>query len=262
MIEDIYTCKKKDDSLVSIIMPMYNAEKYVRESILSVQGQTYTNWELIVIDDGSTDKSSYIVTTIAANDKRIKMIRQLQNSGIALARNAGMREAKGRYLAFLDSDDWWVNTKLARKISLMDQRGCAIVGTGCGIMSDDGTRHKSWRTVPESVDYENLLKGNVMPTSSILIDVSKTGTFQMTNMKHEDYATWLRLMRTQNITAYGINEPLEYYRKTKGSASSNKFLALNWTWKIYRESEGFGRLKSLGCMVIFVSKTMSKYIGL
>ncbi len=248
-----------DNDLVSIIMPMYNSELYIEEAIRSVQKQDYPKWELLVVNDGSTDSSPEIVTKMVRQDNRIILINK-PNGGIASARNMGIEKAKGRYLAFLDSDDKWNCGKIGRQIKLMEKQNVVFCYTGTGFMEEDGTPLKKSWPVPKVVDYEKLLKANVIPCSSVLIDRKKLKPFKMPHQGHEDYATWLSILRDNGIKAIGISEPLFIYRKSNKGASGKKVKTLRWTWHVYHDSQHFGWWMSTFCFIRFEILTLYKYL--
>lgn len=273
MEKELVTNREYETGLVSIIMPMYNAGRFVREAIESVQQQDYTNWELLVVNDGSSDNGPEIVTEMVENDARIILINK-ENGGIASARNAGIKAARGQYVAFLDSDDKWLPGKLSKQIELLKFKGDENVTVGgkkansqakfcfgaTAFMLEDGTPLDKWWPVPAVVDYTKLLHANVIPCSSVLIDRVDLATFSMPTQGHEDYATWLTILRDNGINAYGINEPLFVYRKSSTGASSSKFKTLSWTWHVYHDSQGFGWLRSTWCFFRFEFLTVLKYL--
>lgn len=256
--EKIKICNIENEK-ISIIMPMFNSEKYIIDAIKSVINQKYIDWELIVINDGSRDKSREIVQKFMIKDSRIKLVDMKINQGIACARNIGIEKAEGRYLAFLDSDDIWNKSKLDKQIKII-KKGQSFVFSGCEIVEDNGKPANIYRKVPKYVSYKKLLKGNVIPTSSVLLDRNFILPFKMPRMNHEDYATWLKLLKDNDVKAYGINEPLVSYRKSENSISKNKIKALNWTWHVYRDSEKFGNVKSVYCLFRFILNTSKKYL--
>lgn len=231
-----------EEKLVSVITPLYNAKAYIEKTIASVQAQTYGNWEMIVIDDGSTDGSAELVKKCMEKDERIHLVSQ-KNSGVAAARNHGMKVAKGRYLAFLDSDDLWKPEKLSRQLAFMEEKDCGFCYSGCDVIDETGKPTGQVRKVPEYLTYQKYLWGNVVPCLTVLVDRTRTGDFEMPAMGHEDYATWLTVVRKLG-EAYGINEPLASYRINRGSVSSNKLRAMRWTWHIYRDSQKLPVYKS------------------
>lgn len=247
------------DGLVSIVMPLYNGEKFVAEAINSVRTQDYENWELLVVNDGSKDNGPDLVTLISKEDSRVKLINK-DNGGVASARNVGIKAATGQYIAFLDSDDKWNDGKLTKQLNCLNLKNGKFCFTGTAFMDEDGNSLDKYWKVPEVVDYKKLLRANVIPCSSVLIDRTGLKSFLMPKLRHEDYATWLSLLRDNNIKAYGINEPLFTYRRSSNSVSSNKLATLSWTWHVYYDSQGFGWLKSTFCFIRFEALTLMKYL--
>ncbi len=245
--------------LVSIITPMYNAEKNIKETILSVQKQEYQQWEMIIVNDASTDNSKQIVEKFEKRDARIKLISLDKNSGIANARNMGIQMANGKYIAFLDSDDLWTDNKLSIQLEYMKNNDYEFTFTGSTYIDEFGNILSQYRKVPLKVTYKKLLKCNVIQCSSVIIDREKITDLKMPNLKHEDFATWLNILRS-GYKAYGVDKKLLLYRKSNSSVSSNKVKTLKWTWNIYRKSQGFNILKSLFYWCCFVYRTSLKYI--
>lgn len=243
--------------LVSIITPMYNAERYIEQTIESVQKQTYPNWEMIVMDDLSDDGCAEIVQELARVDARIKYFCVDEKSGVAKARNAAMQQASGQYLAFLDSDDLWRKDKLERQLTLMQEKNCAFVYGGCDVIDENGKPQNKVRHVPEHITYQEFLWGNVIPCLTVLIDREKTGDFRMPVMGHEDYATWLTLMRGVG-EAYGIDEVLGSYRVNRNSVSGNKLRTIRWTWNIYRKNQKLPVHKSFLYLMGHLMQAMRK----
>lgn len=251
--------KKNNCPLVSIIMPAYNAEKYISHSIDSVIKQTYRNWELIIIDDCSKDTTSKICKKYAERDSRIKVISLTKNGGIANARNRGITESNGEYIAFLDSDDMWKEEKLEKQIKFMETNDIAFSCTSYELIDSEGNSLNKVIKVPKSVGFKELLKVNSVGCLTVLINKNKIEPFLMPQLKHEDYATWLNIVKINNIKVFGLNENLALYRKTKGSTSSNKLKALTWTWKVYHQFLGFNFIKSTYHLFIFIIYTLKKY---
>jgi len=243
--------------LVSVIMPCYNMEKYVGNSIASIQAQTYANWELLVVDDGSKDRSREILSRMASEDPRIKPIFLEQNRGITNARNTGLDHSSGRYIAFLDSDDLWEPEKLHKHIEFMATNDVAFTYSAYHRIKEDGT-YINLKSVPPQLNYRKLLKKNEIGCLSVVIDKSKTGPVHMPNLKHEDYATWLNVLRDTGFTAYGLQEPLAKYLVREGSVSRNKWRSMTWVYRIYRKQENFSQVKSLFYLIRwFLLSTMS-----
>ena len=230
--------------LVSIITPMYNAQKYIEKTIQSVQEQTFLNWEMIVMDDCSTDESAKIVKCMAEKDSRIRYFCNEINVGVAETRNHAMEAANGQYFAFLDSDDLWVPDKLERQLALLEEKCCAFTYAGCDVIDENGNAIQKVRHVPEYITYKKLLWGNVIPCLTVLIDREKTPPFQMPKIGHEDYATWLTVFKDIG-EGYGIDEVLGHYRVNRNSVSGNKLRTIKWTWNIYRNNQGINPVKSV-----------------
>lgn len=252
--------KVKKDPLVSVVMPMYNAEAYLDQSVNSVINQTYTNWELIIVNDCSTDGSLEKAQGFAEKDRRIRILNNEKNSGVAKTRNRGIDEAKGEYIAFLDSDDFWRSDKLELQMNLIKKNDYSFVyGALCFWKDGDGFLDY-WRKVPTKADYHYLLKANIIPSSTVIVDATMIKDVKMPLVNHEDYGAWLNVLRKYGITAYGINQPLAAYRVNE-SVSSNKFRTLKWTWNIYNKTQGFNPIASSFCFTRFELRTIYKYIS-
>lgn len=246
-----------EEGLVSVVTPMYNAEKFIAKTIESVQAQTYQNWELVIVDDVSTDGSAEIVMEYAKGDSRIRYLRSESNGGVSKARNTSLEAAAGQYAAFLDSDDLWTPDKLEKQLAFMEKQGAAFCYGACRVIDQEGKPAGKTRYVPSSRSYQELLKGNVIPCLTVVIDRKQVNNIQMPDMPHEDYGAWLDILRT-GITAYGLNQVLGEYRISNGSVSGNKLAAAKWTWDIYRRQQGLGLLKSCRCFGHYVIGAVRK----
>lgn len=225
---------KNQKDLVSIVMPAYNCEKYIGEAISSVIDQTYKDWELLVIDDGSRDNTVHIVDELARNDSRIRLCRNENNQGVSAARNRGISLANGDWIAFLDSDDRWDQTKLEKQMRHALETSAAFVFTGSSFINEEGASYPGIFEVPPQVTYQKLRHHNVISCSSVLIRKRFFETIQMERDDlHEDYAVWLRVLQ-KGVTAHGINEPLLIYRLSRNSKSGNKIKTLKMTYKVFR----------------------------
>lgn len=244
------------DGMVSVITPMYNAQKWIEETIRSVQSQTYSHWEMIIVDDCSSDDSPEIVKRLQKQDSRIRYYRNEANSGVALTRNRAIAYAKGRYVAFLDSDDQWYPTKLERQIGRMEKEQIAFCYSACDVIDESGKRVNT-RYVPKKADYRELLKGNAIPCLTVVLDRKQIPEISMPQMPHEDYAAWLKITGS-GITAYGVNEALAGYREAGSSVSSDKFRAMGWTWAIYRQFLGLSFPKACCCFFFYVMNALKK----
>ena len=220
---------------VSVVMPVYNAEATLRRSVASVLAQTHRDVELVAIDDGSRDASPQILEAYARTDPRVTVIRQ-GNSGVAAARNTGIRAATGTHMAFLDSDDWWHPLKLERQLAHMDATG-ARIAYACYQRVDDRGEVLSTVHPPGRVDHAAMLRSNRIGNLTGLYDrVLGDATFQ--RIGHEDYAFWLEMVRRAGYAVRVGSEPLAWYLVRGGSLSSDKAKAARWQWNIYRNVVG------------------------
>lgn len=244
--------------LVSIIMPCYNASNFIRQSIDSVLKQSFTDWELLVIDDVSSDDSCEIVASYATKDKRINLLRMDNNGGAANARNKGIGCANGRYIAFLDSDDIWLPNKLQRQIDFMADKQVALCYSAYRIIDEEGKEKSVYRLPKTKVDYTTLLSGSVIGNLTAVYDSHQLGKVYMHQVGHEDYVLWLEILKRIDY-ALGIDEILAEYRVQSTSLSGNKIRAAQWQWRIYRDIEKLGRLRSLYLFVQYAFKGFIKY---
>ena len=247
------------NNLVSIITPVYNASRFIDETIKSVQAQTYKEWEMILVDDCSTDNSYDIIKKYSKDDERIKYIKLEKNSGAAVARNTAIANSKGRYIAFLDSDDIWYEDKLEKQINFMKDKNIGFSFTSYELMSEDGELLNKTIKVPSKIDYNNYLKNTIIGCLSVIIDKEKIGDFRMPNIRaNQDMATWLYIMRDRNCVAYGLNECLAKYRLVNGSISNNKVKAAKSVWNVYRNIENLSLIKSSYVFVGYVINAVLK----
>ena len=244
--------------LVSIIMAAYNAEKTINAAIQSVIDQTYTNWELIIVDDYSSDNTSVIVAEKKASDTRIRYFRNNVNSGVSITRKKGLEEAKGDWIAVLDSDDMWTREKLEKQINLAFLREAELVFSGSAFMDNNGERIDWILHVPTTIKYKRLLKQNLVSNSSVLVKKELYSQFYVVGDEmHEDFAMWLLITKTGRV-AYGIDEPLLIYRIADNSKSSNKIKAAKMNWNTYRYV-GLRRISSLYYMCWYTVNGLLKY---
>jgi teichuronic acid biosynthesis glycosyltransferase TuaG len=243
--------------LVSIIMPSYNAEKFIEESINSVLAQTYQNWELLITDDVSKDNTVAIVKRYAKNEPRIRLVKKSNNGGAGVARNDSILRAKGRYIAFLDSDDLWMPEKLSKQISFMQNNKVPFSYTGYQKFTGD-KKLLGEIIPPAETTYNELLNSNVIGCLTAIYDCQELGKQYMpTIRKRQDMALWLHILKL-TPKAVGIQESLAYYRIDVGM-SSNKVEMLKWQWRLYREVEQLNVIKSLKHFVIYALKGYLKY---
>lgn len=229
--------------LVSIIVPVYNVEKYIQDTCESVLNQTYGKWELILVDDCSTDASVERIEQLISDRKetRIRLLRQPQNAGAAHARNRGLREARGRYIAYLDGDDLWMPDKLEREIAYSEEKKAAFVFTGYEFADEQGVGTGRIVKVPKTLNYGQALGNTTIFTSTVLFDTEliPKELLEMPVVKSEDTALWWKVLRNGYI-AYGLDCNLVKYRRPGKSLSSNKLEALRRIWNLYRREEGMG----------------------
>jgi len=230
----------KIDFLVSVIMPAYNASKYISESISSVLTQTYSNLELIVIDDCSTDNTVHIVKKILQDEDRLSLIENKENSGPGISRNKGIKKSRGQYVAFLDSDDLWLKGKLNDQIEFMHSKNAAISFTSFRRFNLDDSDVGRLITVPDSLDYHGLLKNTAIATSTVVIDRYIVGEIVLTNVSKdyvEDYLLYYSVIKKCGF-AFGLNKDLMRYRVVSNSFSRNKYKYAKKVWRTYRDIEG------------------------
>lgn len=225
-----------NESIVSIITPVYNAEKFLSETIESVLNQGYKSFEFLLVDDCSSDRSAEIIKKYSEKDSRIKYIKLSENSGAAVARNTGIEAAKGRYIAFIDSDDLWYPEKLQKQLDFMNATNEGFTYTNFEHITEEGKVLTS-PSLPKKLNYSGLLKNTAIACSTVVIDRDIIGDFRMPLVrKGQDTATWLRILR-EHDNAYLLDEVLNQYRGREGSLSSDKIGALKRTWNTYKKLE-------------------------
>jgi glycosyltransferase involved in cell wall biosynthesis len=247
------------NELVSIITPSYNSVRFISETIESVLDQTYIHWEMIIIDDGSSDNSIKIVESYLLKDSRIKLIKLSKNMGPATTRNYGIKEAKGRYIAFLDSDDLWYPNKLLQQISFMYNNDIALSYTRYNHIEEKSKKIINEIYIPSKVSYSELLKQNIIGCLTAIYDTKKLGKIYMPEIRQrQDYALWLDILKKIPY-AYGIEESLASYRVRSTSISSNKWIASKYNWKLYREIEKLALHKAIYYFGWYTYRSILKY---
>lgn len=244
-----------------MIIPAYNAEKTIEESINSVLSQTYDNLEVIVVDDCSTDRTRAIIEEMAGKDPRIKFFSNETNLGALKTRLVAVHEAFGKWIAFLDSDDLWEKDKLEKQVKLQEETASHLVYTGTGYIGKNGNPLSYVLHVPEEVTYHKLLKQNVISNSSVLVmkDIFLHYTPISEDEKdlHEDFACWLSILKNGHKVS-GIDEPLVKYRVSNESMTGNKFHAAILNWRTYRFI-GLNIFQAAFYMVFYAVNGMIKY---
>ncbi|HNY03900.1 MAG TPA: glycosyltransferase family 2 protein [Bacteroidales bacterium] len=230
---------------VSIITPLYNGTAYVADAIRSVVGQTFTDWEMIIADDGSTDHPEPVVASAAGGDPRIRLILLARNSGAASARNAALELATGDFIAFLDSDDTWKPEKLEQQIGFMERNRWAFSFTSYEVMEATGRPAEKIIRAPQRMDYNHYLRNTAIGCLTVMIDRRLTGPFRMPLLRSShDMALWLELMK-RGFDAFGIDEILASYRLVGTSNTANKWKAARDVWKVYRDVERLSLARSI-----------------
>lgn len=236
------------NELVSIIVPVYNVEKFIPQTVGSVLAQTYPHWELLLVEDGSTDNSAGVIADLIREkgDGRIRLIRQPSNQGAARARNRGVEEARGRYISYLDADDLWAPEKLEKQLGFMDKKQAAFSFTGYEFADENGVGLGKIVRVPEALSYRQALSNTTIFTTTVMFDTERISKelLMMPEIKSEDTALWWKVLRTGYI-AYGLDDNLARYRRSGRTLSSNKLEAVRRIWNLYRKAEGLSLIRSM-----------------
>lgn len=260
-IEEHKTMKYENFGLISIIMAAYNAEKTIGHSISSVLDQTYPNFELLVMNDCSTDGTEKLVESFAAKDSRVRLISNEKNSGVSYTRKHGLEEAKGEWIAILDSDDAWAPEKLEKQIALQEKTNADLLFTGSTFVDADGQPISWYLAAPAEVTYRRLLKQNILSNSSTLVRKELYAKhYASGDGMHEDFAIWLSILK-EGRKAYGVDAPLLIYRIAKSSKSGNKFKAAKMNWNTYRYV-GLNPVSALYYECWYMVKGLLKYKNL
>lgn len=249
------------DGLVSVITPVYNAEKVIAKTLESVFNQTYKNIEIVLVDDCSSDNSQQVINEYRAKHPEIVYFKQPKNQGAGAARNKALELARGQYVAFLDADDLWYPEKTEKQVVLLNKKNGAFSFTAIEMIDGEGNVVKKKRKVKEQINYNFLLKNTMIATSTVLIDRKILGDFRMPLRRGgQDYATWLMLLRNGTI-AYGINEALEQYRVgNKKSLAGKKGKSIKQVWEIQTQQENINKFKAFINLCCFVFNATKKYL--
>ena len=259
-----------ENNKVTIITPVFNSERFIRDTILSVSRQTYSDWEMIMVDDCSTDNSAQLIHELTKDDARFQYYKLETNSGAAAARNFALEKSAGRFVAYIDADDLWRADKLEKQVQFMLDNAVSFCCTAYEVIDEDGNSKNKIVKMPKIVDYDLFLRNTIIQTVGVMIDTSKTGKelIRMTlarkagTSSREDAATWCSLLKNGHL-CYALNENLAYYRRVSESLSSNKVKAFRGTWHLYRQIEKLPLFKSCYCFVGYAYNAVKKrvYIG-
>lgn len=244
--------------LVSIITPAFRAASFIGETIKSVIAQTYPNWEMLIAEDCSPDDTREVIRQWALVEPRVKLVSMERNGGPALARNAALELAKGRWIAFLDSDDLWLPDKLERTIAHAQARQAALVFTGFRRISADGSATGRYVDVPYTLSYHQLLGNTAIATSTVMLDRNLVGEVRMKKTYYDDFSCWLQILKRGHL-AFGLDEDLMRYRVMNQSVSRNKRRSALHVWRAYRDLEKLNLPLSLWYFSRYAIRGLLKY---
>jgi len=241
--------------LASIVMPMYNSKNYVLEAIQSVLNQTYRNWELIIVDDGSTDNSVALVKEFINKDNRIKLIVNQENLGAAISRNKAIKASRGHYIAFLDADDLWLPTKLEKQVKVLEAGKADVCFSSYEQINESGQSLNTTVQALPVLNYNKLLKSNYIGNLTGIYNAHTLGKITSPNLrKRQDWLLWLKAIKTSNKPAIGLQEPLALYRVRSNSMSSNKLNLLKYNYWVYKKGLGYSTFQSIIKMIVFLKE--------
>lgn len=248
------------NNLVSIITPSYNSSYYIESCIQSVINQTYTNWEMLIVDDCSTDDSYIKMQSMAFKDSRIKFFQNTQNIGAAKTRNVALKKANGKYIAFLDADDIWSKDKLHKQIKFMLMNSIAFSYTSYEMIADNSPCVPKVIKAPKKMHYDSYLKNTIIGCLTVVLDREEIGDFEMPNIRSShDMALWLSIMK-RGYDAFGLDINLAQYRIVPDSNTSSKLKAAKDVWRVYRNIEGLDFFYSLWCFLNYTINAFKKRI--
>ena len=243
---------------VSIIMPCHNGASFLHQAVESVIAQTYEDWELLIIDDASSDGSVAMAEEYCAKDSRVRLLHTKQSTGKpATPRNIGIEAAAGQFIAFLDCDDKWTPSKLEHQLPLFEHKNCAAVFSFYKKMDKEGNVRPAAVTSPAVVNFDQLLDGNCIGNLTGIYDTTKVGKVYQKEINHEDYLMWLKVLQ-KGFVARNTGTVEAYYRESDTSVSGSKLKALGWTWSIYRQELGLSFASSLVHFIKYAFKGLGK----
>lgn len=246
-----------EENKVSIIIPVYNAEKFIGKTIESVLNQTYKNWEMLIFNDKSKDNSLKIIKKYSEKDERIKVVDSKENVGVVAARNKLIEIATGEFIAFLDADDYWKQNKLEKQIKFMRKNNALISCTEYTRVTEDEKEINNI-IIKEVITYEDMLKNNYLGCLTVIYNANKLGKrYFKERKKNEDYVLWLEIVKETKII-FGLKENLAFYRVLNNSRSSNKIKVAKDRWEVYRKIERLSLLKSIYYFLQYVIRALKK----
>ncbi|MCQ2326180.1 MAG: glycosyltransferase [Bacteroidales bacterium] len=246
--------------LISIITPCYNAERFIVDTIESVLSQTYTNWEMLIVDDCSTDKSAEIIKSYEQKDNRIHYYKTEKGSGSpSKPRNIGIDNAKGEYIAFLDSDDMWLTDKLEKQYNYMKRNNVEFVYSNYEKIDYKGTRSNRLVYTRKKTGYKDMLKLNSVPCLTSMLSRNLVGDKRFKKILNEDFEFWLQILKT-GVVAYNINEVTSLYRELENSRSSSKLIVIKSRWNIIRKIEHIAIIPAMYYITYYAVKATLKYL--
>lgn len=246
-----------EENKVSIIIPVYNAEKFIGKTIESVLNQTYKNWEMLIFNDKSKDNSLKIIKKYSEKDEKIKVVDSKENVGVVAARNKLIEIATGEFIAFLDADDYWKQNKLEKQIKFMRKNNALISCTEYTRVTED-EKEINDIIIKEIITYEDMLKNNYLGCLTVIYNANKLGKrYFKERKKNEDYVLWLEIVKETKII-FGLKENLAFYRVLNNSRSSNKIKVAKDRWEVYRKIERLSLLKSIYYFLQYVIRALKK----
>lgn len=246
--------------LVSVITPCYNAESYIGKTIESVESQSFADWEMIIVDDSSSDKSCEIIKSSANKDSRIKYFKTYKPSGSpSLPRNIGIENASGKYIAFLDADDLWLPDKLERQVTFMEENNYDLSYSFYEKMDWQGNRNNRIIQTRDVTTYNNLLKSNSIPCLTSMIRKDVIGKTRFKQIPQEDFCFWLDILK-KGVIAYNLREVTALYREAKNSRSANKLDMFKGYWNVIRNHQNIPLLPACYDMVTYTILGFAKYL--
>lgn len=246
--------------VISIITPAYNSSEYISDTINSVLNQTYSDWEMIIVDDCSKDNTYQIAEMYAKKDSRVKAFKNEKNCGVATTRNIALSYATGEYISFLDSDDLWKPEKLSTQINFMKKNNYAFTYTEYQMFNSQTGKLGKVISVPKKMSSKDIYKNTAIGCLTVMVNRKMTGEFEFPMLQHaEDQCTWQSILN-RGFTAYGLDENLSLYRVSSNSLTANKSKALKKQWQMYREYNKLSVLKSAYYLFCYAVNAVAKRI--